>query len=412
MTPEEIQEMKTMIQEVQKSLEFTGTDGTPVKIVDALKAFPELQLKYADCVKRLENMEKMAAGRKWASIPGIEPKKFSLFRAIRGIIEKDFTEAPYEREVMDEAKKKAMGFSSDTAGGFLVPPEAIPELIEMLRSEPVCTKLGARIIPGLQGAPVYWPKQTGGATVYWVGENSAVTPSDLAFGQLALNPHKAMALVPVSNSLLRMAQPQAEQIITQDIGLQMALAVDLAALRGSGNANQPLGIANTPDIKTYALGADGLVLSNLDIFAEMEYKLSLANSLRGSLGFAFHPIIKKNLKQLKIPQYANDGGIEPLMFPFTDAALAAAMGYPFATSNQLPINLVKGNSSNCTEIYFGNWNELLIGMWASIRIMTSDTAGTAFAADQTWIRIIIEVDIGVRHPESFCLCNDARIAAS
>jgi HK97 family phage major capsid protein len=420
----DLQKFKEMFEDIQNSLKYTTEDGKVIKITDALKMFPELQDKYADLAKRLDAMETMAKERKWADMPGVNEgkEKFSLLKAMWAIGTKDFSQAGYEKAVMEEAAKKAMGFSTDTLGGYLVPAQAIPELIEFLRAEPVCMKLGATLIPNLQGSPVLFPKQTGGSTVYWVGENVSVTPSDLAFGQVQLTPRKAMALAQVSNSLIRMALVDAEAKLTQDLGLQLALAVDIAALRGPGVANAPLGIANTPGINVYSMdpqGGNGAVLANLDPFAEMEYTLSAANALRGKLGFAFNPVIKKNLKKVKIPHYSGDPGVQPLVgflaaltsgIYMTDEALEAALGYPFAVTTQIPINLTKGTATNCTEIYFCNWAELLIGQWAGLRIMVSDVAGTAFASDQTWLRIIMEVDTALRHDQSFCLCNDVKIA--
>lgn len=415
-----------MIGEIQESLKYTTEDGKVIKIADALKMFPALEAKYADVAKRLEAMETMAKERKWADMPGVDPgtkkNQFSLCRAIFGIMTKDFSNAGYEQEVMKEAAKKAMGYSSDTLGGYLVPAQAMPELIEFLRAEPVCVKLGASIIPNLEGSPVLFPKQTGGASVYWVGENVNVVPSDLAFGQVQLTPKKAMALAQVSNSLIRMALPDAEAVITKDLGLQLALAVDIVGLRGAGANNQPLGVANHQNISTYQLGdGNGATLANLDFKDEMEYKLAAANALRGKLGFAFNPIVKRNLKKIKIPQFSSDAGTQPLVAflaalaetgagYMSDAALEAALGYPFATTTQIPTNLSVGSSHNCTEIYFGNWMELLIGQWAGLRIMASDVAGTAFSGDQTWLRIIMEVDTALRHDQSFCLCNDVKIA--
>ena len=57
-------------------------------------------------------------------------------------------------------------------------------------------------------------------------------------------------MVQVSNSLLRRPAAQAEALIRQDLAKQMALAIDYAALRGLGNQNEPLGVANTPNILT------------------------------------------------------------------------------------------------------------------------------------------------------------------
>lgn len=36
-----------------------------------------------------------------------------------------------------------------------------------------------------------------------------------------------------------------------------------------------------------------------------------------------------------------------------------------------------------------------------VEIMVSNVAGTSFASDQTWIRLISRYDVGVAHPEAF-----------
>jgi HK97 family phage major capsid protein len=388
-------------QEIKKLLQDIGAEIPP-----ALK-------------KRLETLESQVKSRKWADIPGVNEglEKFRLVKAMYGIKTGDWSEAGYEKAVMDEAAKKALGYTSDTLGGYLVPAQAFPELIEYLYAKTVCVELGARLLPNLEGSPVLMPRMTSGATVTWIGENAAVNPTDLAFGQVQLTPKKAMALVQVSNSLIRMALPAAEAVIKEDFGRELALAVDIAALRGPGAANQPLGIANTPDIGTFFVGSgNGAVLSNLDVFVEMENVLEEANALRGKCGFAFNPTIKRILKKMKVPMFSGDPGALPVLPFWTfggmngDQTLAEALGYPFATTTQIPKNLTAGSSHNCTEIYFGNWEEMLIGQWAGLRILASDVAGTAFASDQTWFRVIMEVDVALRHKQSFCLCNDVKIA--
>ena len=411
---EQLTQIDTMLKEVNGKLETVGEDGKPIKLLDVFKMFPELQVKYAYLEKQLQAIETKMAPRKWADMPGVNEgkEKFSMFKVFRAINSHDWKGAEFEKEVMDQARIKAGSAYDDVAGGYLVPAQAIPELIEYLRAETVALKLGARLIDNLQGSPVLFPRQTGGATVYWVADNTAPTAGDLAFGQLQLTPKKAMAIVQLSNSLLRMSLPSAEQVVRQDVALQMALAVDYACLRGSGTSNQPLGIANTPGINTanVGLGTDGLAIANLDVFDDMEYTLQLANALRGKPGYAFHPAIRRMLKKIKIKYYSGDNGVRPLIEDATDKGIESALGYPFAMTTQIPINLTKGaKTACCTEIYFGNWAELLIGQWAGIRIDASGQAGTSWAADQTWIRIIVEMDTALRHPASFTLCNDASL---
>jgi hypothetical protein len=44
--------------------------------------------------------------------------------------------------------------------------------------------------------------------------------------------------------------------------------------------------------------------------------------------------------------------------------------------------------------------------------LASPHAGDAFAKDMTWVRVTMSIDVAVRHPESFGLCNDLRVGVS
>jgi HK97 family phage major capsid protein len=366
--------------------------------------------------RRLRALEEKVRIRKWASMDGLEleKEKFSFIRALPYIVNRvpldHWKNAGLEAEVFRQtAQSRTMSTTDDAAGGYLVPAQAMPEFIEMLRAESVVIRMGARVLPDLVGAPVTFVKQTGGATAYWVGEGTAPTASDLATGQVKMTPKKIMALTYVNNELIRRANPGAEILIRQDFVQQLALGIDYAALRGIGSENQPLGIANTPGINSVILGSGSGALPDwVHPWPDMEYELSLDNALRGKLGYVFHPAIRRTLKKLRNPYYSGDTGGEYPIIPVTDKIIADILGYPFEMTTQIPVTLTVGESSNCTEIYFGNWAELLIGQWTGFEVMASREAGTAFTTDQTWVRILAEVDFAIRHVESFCLCNTAK----
>jgi HK97 family phage major capsid protein len=404
------EQIKSMLEEVKGQLETKTEDGQVIKLLDIFKAFPVLQEKYSSLEKRLEEFEKQAKERKWATgLAGLELEKdkFSLCRALHAMRTGNWDKAQFEAEVFRQTRALSTGDDSD--GGYLVPAQAMPEFIEMFRAEAVCIRMGARVISGLTGAPVTFTRQTGGATAYWVGENKEITESALTVGQLKMIPKKVAALTKLSNELIRMSNPGAEAMVRQDFAIALGLAVDLATLRGSGSENQPLGIANTPGINSVILGENGAT-PDFDTFSDMEYELSVDNALRGNLGIVFHPAIRRLLKKLKVKQYANDPAGEFVIAPFSDAQLEAYLGYKFGMTTQIPTDLKKGTATNCTELYFGNWAEVLIGQWLGFEILASNVAGTAFAADQTWVRIISQVDIALRHAQSMCLCSDAKIA--
>lgn len=340
-----------------------------------------------------------------------EKKKFSLLGAIKGSVLGQWDKSnDYEKQVMAEYREKAMASSPDSAGGALIPPQAITDIIEMLRAETAVIKAGATVMSDLFGSPVEIPKQTGGATAYWVGENAAITGSDLTLGQLSMTPNQVAALVKLSNRLIRMSNPGAEGLVRADIAMALALAIDYAALKGSGSANQPRGVANTSSILTSVVGADGGTVDFTHL-SNMEGTLEDANALRGNLAYIMHPKVKRKIKQMRVPQYSGDTGGNFVMLPMTDQQLKDRLGYNFVCTTQIPTDLTKGAGSALSEVYFANWRELIIAQWAGLQIETSnvagDSTGGAFSSNQTWIRAIQEVDIGLRHVESFCLLNDA-----
>ena len=373
-------------------------------------AIKELTTSTLGMDARIKMMEDLFRTRKSSgvSLPGVNEGKqqFSFLKAIRAIRWSDWKDAGFEKEVFDETRKRAMSQTTDSAGGYLVPTQHIAELIEMLYDRAVCIALGATVLDNLTGSPVEIPKQTGGATAYWPGENAAITDSNLTLDQLSLSPKAVGCLVKLSNRLIQLSNPSAEVMVRRDIATALALAIDLKALRGDGTSNTQTGIANTSGINTVAIGTSGGVF-DFDIAMQMIDELDVDNALKGKLGFAFHSKVKGKMKRERVPQFSGDGKGAYVMMPMTDAVLKEKLGYAFETSNQIPTNLSKGSGTSLSEVYFGNWEELLIGSWGAMQIMASQETSDAFEKNQTWVRILQDVDIGVRHAQSFCLCNDA-----
>ncbi len=373
--------------------------------------------RVANIDTRLSTLEQRARlGSSAYSLPGCNEGKdkgrFSFGRAFLAIKTNDWRHAQYEKEIFDEMGKRAMSTGTGSAG-YLVPAEQMEEVIQLLTAKTAVIAMGATVLDDLTGSPATWPRQTAAAVAYWVGENAAITASDLTVGQLSLTPKKVAALVKSSRDLTILSNPKAEGIIRRDLARGLALAIDLAALRGSGSSNQPLGIANSSGIGTFALGTNGGSFDFLSA-SSLEGVLDDANALQGRTGFIYHPKIKRLLKRMRIPQFSGDtGGMFVVPPVISDQALADYLGHRFATTTQIPVNLTKGSSSDCSEVYFGNWEELFVGMWAGLEIMSSDVAGDAsggaFSSDQLWIRAIQRIDIGLRHAASFALCSDARV---
>ncbi len=373
----------------------------------------ETELKAIEGLEaRIKDMEAKILLRK-VTIPGLEDEKqaFSFFKACHAIRTGNWEDAGFEKEVFAATRKKAMEMGTGSAGGYIVPTIYIAELIELLRAESVVASMGATILNDLQGSPVQIPRQSGGATAYWVGENIAITASDLTLEQLSLTPKKVGCLVKLSNTLLKLSNPSAEALVRRDIAVALALKIDLASLRGLGASYQPKGINLQTGLNTVAIGTNGGNIT-FDHLIDMEYELAADNALRGKLGFIFHPCIRRNLLKRKVAQYSGDTAGAYIVAPVTEQVFQNWLGYPYKTTTQIPINLTKADGTGLTEVYFGNWQELIIGQWGGMELMASQETSDAFEKDQTWVRILQEVDIAVRHGESFCLINDAKASES
>jgi HK97 family phage major capsid protein len=90
------------------------------------------------------------------------------------------------------------------------------------------------------------------------------------------------------------------------------------------------------------------------------------------------------------------------------------LGFPYKVSNQIPTD-----SQNRTEIFFGNWADLLVGEQLGLETYTTldgswtDENGVqhnAFEENLTATRALMYIDIAARHAESFAYIKNAKIA--
>jgi HK97 family phage major capsid protein len=300
---------------------------------------------------------------------------------------------------------KALGINPDTAGGYLVPVEQSNQMIELLRDTakvlPLC-----RTVP-MNSDTLTIPKQTGGATAYWTAENTAITESQETFGNITLVAKKLAALVKVSNELIADSDPAIDAIIREDIARVMALEIDSTILEGSGIGNQPLGLLNL-GVTTTALNAAPTYNNLVDAVSRVEVENVLEDPM---WRWVFNPREKHTFRKIQDARGAA-AGVGAYIFTemgsnnaMTGGIPAELLSYPYATTTVITPDTADNNE---TEIYFGQWNDVIVGMRKTIELAASTEAGAAFAADQTWIRAIMRMDVNIRHAESIEILTDVR----
>lgn len=292
------------------------------------------------------------------------------------------------------------------AGGNLVATELLgSSFIDLLRNAMVLDALGVTWLRDLNGN-IAIPSQTGAATGYWVAENGAPTESQQTIGQVTMTPKTVGAFTDYSRRLLLQSSLDVEAFVRADLAAIVGLTIQLAAINGSGASNQPTGLLNTSGIGSVAGGTNGLAPTYAHM-VDLETAVADANADFGRLAYLTNTKVRGKLR--KTEEFATTNG-KPV---WTSAAgrpgVGEVLGYEALTTNSVPSNLDKGTSTGvCSAIMFGNWADLMIGMWGGLDVMldpyTGATAGTK--------RVIAlqDVDVAVRRVASFSAMKDALTA--
>lgn len=326
-------------------------------------------------------------------------RDFSLVKAIGAAMGED-VDAGFEREMSAEVKRRSgrkfQGIAvpdqyfmqrrtmlTTGAAEPLYPTQHRADLyVDMLRDALVIGRLGATVLDNLVGDQDI-PKQTGSATAYWVLEDQPIPESDLAFADVSLSPHTVGALTSYSRRTLINATPGIEDIVRRDLAYVIAAEIDKQALIGDGTGGKPLGVVNAAGVHNLTLATP-----SREQALAMPMAVLTANAAFGNLGWALSPTAAAKL--MNTLQVAGDAGGGYIM----DAGNIA--GYGHALTNALP---------DGTAI-FGAWSQLLVGYWSGTDILVNPFADEAYRRGRVYVRAMRDVDVGVRHGESFAVADD------
>jgi HK97 family phage major capsid protein len=192
-------------------------------------------------------------------------RPYSLTSVIRSFCSKPHHLDGFENEVDEELK--ALNRARNVVG-TLVPVEALStwrrdltisggfapvvqtsvgdRVIPFLRAKTVCGQLGATIIDGLTGGNLKLPRATVGGTAAWLPETGGGADTDQSLDSFTIIPKRISGSTVVSKQLVYQSSPDIESFLANDIATAIAVAVDNAAINGTGTAPQPLGILHYP----------------------------------------------------------------------------------------------------------------------------------------------------------------------
>nr|QNL31675.1 MAG: hypothetical protein [Bacteriophage sp.] len=353
-----------------------------------------------------------------------EQRQYSLVRAINAVAFGMTDSAGFELECSNEIAKRlgrpTNGFfmpvrdlkaksnlsqratyavGANSTGGFTVQTDLLEqEFIDLLRNRAMVMQLGASMMSGLVGN-VDIPGQATAATSYWIGEGNDLTQSEGTFKQIPLRMKTVGALSRYTRTMMMQSSIDIEAFIRNDFASIIALAIDTAAISGTGLSNQPRGILNTSGVGSVALGAAGgqpTWGSIVGLIREIE----IDNANLGGTAWLTNPQVMSKLMTTPIQTGGTEGN-----FLLKEPGNSLC-GYPFYITNQIPANLTKSTGTNLSALILGNWPQLLIGEWGVFEVLANPYSSNVFPSGSVEVRCMQSIDINIRNPESFAVITD------
>lgn len=290
--------------------------------------------------------------------------------------------------------------STNTKGGYLVDTAYSRDFIGLLRPRVVIRSMGARSVPMPDGN-LTMRKQTGSTTAGYVGERTPAPTTGLTVGTLSMSAKTLRALVPITNQLIRRASYGVDGMVRDDLVTSAAIKEDQQFLRGQGSDETPTGL------RSLILAGNVLVAqANPDLvkvtsdLGRLRLKVINANVPMSKCGYIMSPTTAMFLENLR------DGNGNKAYPEVAEGKLGI---YPIGITTSVPDNL--GAGANESEIYFGDFEQFLIGDTYQVTLAASTEAAyvedgevkSAFAQDETLIRLIEEHDTELRHDSAFAV---------
>ncbi|MBB4619142.1 phage major capsid protein [Sphingomonas abaci] len=290
--------------------------------------------------------------------------------------------------------------ATNTKGGYLVDTAYSRDFISLLRPRVVIRQAGARSVPMPDGN-ITMRKQTGSTTAGYVGERSPAPVTDLTVSTLSMKAKTLRALVPITNQLIRRSSFGVDTMVRDDLVTSAAIKEDQQFLRGVASDLAPAGLLSMiPAGNKLTMTANPTLATVRSDMAKLKLRVVNANVPLSKCAYIMSPTVQSFLENI------TDGNGNKA---FPEVAEGRFGIYPILVTTSVPNNL--GAGGNESEIYFGDFEQFLIGDTYQVTLAASDSAAyddngtlrSAFSNDETLIRLIEEHDTQLRYDAAFAV---------
>jgi HK97 family phage major capsid protein len=291
------------------------------------------------------------------------------------------------------AVTNALSVGTDTGGGFTVPSILMPGILGALVPVSSLLTAGTGIVMLDEGAKTYTTAAVNAIpTASWRLEAGTLATSDATFRAVVATPKSLAFQFKISRELLADGKG-IEGALYLAVAQAFAKELDRAGLRGSGTNPEPRGLLNTVGVQAVTNGTNGLALGNYaNLFSGVQAILQVDGPMPTAAIMAPRSLVKLGQLVTTTNEY-----LEP--------PVMLANVKQIATS-QIPVNLTVGTSTDCSEIYMGDFTNMLFAMReaVSIQLLREAYASTGEIGFACHVR----ADVLVNYPQAFSVITGVR----
>jgi HK97 family phage major capsid protein len=316
------------------------------------------------------------------SRPRSDQNEMSFAKIARGLATGNWQDA--------ELEQRAIAESPATAGGYMLPVPVASQVIDKARNASRVIEAGAKTIP-MTSATLKYPRLTTDAPASWRNEAASITDQALVFDSVQFTARSLAVLVKISWELFEDTAPESLATVENSFAQVLGVELDRAALRGSGTPPEPQGVRNQTGVTITTHGANGTGITNFDWLLDAA-GVVLANNFVPNA----HIVAPRTVTSFsKLKEATTNAYMVP-----------PATLLPILPTAQVPINLTVGTSTDTSEFYTAQWDQLWIGIRTgfSLRFLQerfADNGQYAFLAS-------LRADVQLAQPSAFVVDTGVR----
>lgn len=294
------------------------------------------------------------------------------------------------------AVQAALSVGTDSQGGYGVPAELMSGILAAMVPVSSMLQAGAGIIIPEEGAKSYgFCGVDTIPTAAWRLEEGVVAESDPTFRTVSATPRSLSFLFKITRELLADGNG-VEEALRMVIVQAFAKEIDRAGLRGTGTAPEIRGLLNTNGIGAITNGTDGASLTDSIKYANL---LSATSTVLGQ-DAPMPTAAIMSVRDLVGLNGLTDSTGQPLRSP------PVLDGVKMIGTSQIPTNLTVGTSTDCSEMYVGDFSKcaFVLREQVSIQLLRELYASTGHLAFVGHAR----VDLITLYPKAFCKITGVR----